>query len=556
MLTRGVGAGMVVYLDALFLLNLIVDYLLLRTSARLVEGALDPGAGGFTDVLINGEGRAVLYLSGDILSVTGASESALHLLSGARVQTLSLGAATQVTGAGTVEHAAVWAPGCTFAALPLSYEVAAGLTAQAAGATISGSSSGRASISASVFDKNAAGTTGQYADLLLQLSSAAGELAAIGTDAGPWQEGVDYTRAGTRVTLKKETLAALPVGECAIRLTYASGAVETIRIQVTDSSQNSLDKTAVTYDKYAGGGIALHLTAPAGATIQAVEWDGQALQPGRDYVAANGRITLLDAFLRQCALGQAELTVRMSRGNHPALRVTVVDTTPAYDTVVQVLDSRGLGVAGASVSLGDVSAVTDGGGRAVLAVPAGEYTLRVSADGYAAASQSVTAGDRARTYTVTLEPVEGLSVAVTTAQGAPVAGAVVSAGGQSVTTGLDGRAFFSLKQGEYQLTVTCPGYAAYEQSIVLSGYQTCRVVLDAGDGVYAAVVRVVDGSGSAVSGAAVQVAGQTVATTASGTAAFQLARGSYPVTVTRGEQRATGTLIVRQSGSLLVLTLA
>ena len=82
------------------------------------------------------------------------------------------------------------------------------------------------------------------------------------------------------MTLKKETLAALPVGECAIRLTYASGAVETIRIQVTDSSQNSLDKTAVTYDKYAGGGIALHLTAPAGATIQAVEWDGQALQPG------------------------------------------------------------------------------------------------------------------------------------------------------------------------------------------------------------------------------------------------------------------------------------
>ena len=82
-----------------------------RTSARLVEGALDPGAGGFTDVLINGEGRAVLYLSGDILSVTGASESALHLLSGARVQTLSLGAATQVTGAGTVEHAAVWRRG-------------------------------------------------------------------------------------------------------------------------------------------------------------------------------------------------------------------------------------------------------------------------------------------------------------------------------------------------------------------------------------------------------------------------------------------------------------
>ena len=161
----------------------------MRTSARLVEGALDPGAGGFTDVLINGEGRAVLYLSGDILSVTGASESALHLLSGARVQTLSLGAATQVTGAGTVEHAAVWAPGCTFAALPLSYEVAAGLTAQAAGATISGSSSGRASISASVFDKNAAGTTGQYADLLLQLSSAAGELAAIGTDAGPGRRG-------------------------------------------------------------------------------------------------------------------------------------------------------------------------------------------------------------------------------------------------------------------------------------------------------------------------------------------------------------------------------
>ena len=130
------------------------------------------------------------------------------------------------------------------------------------------------------------------------------------------------------MTLKKETLAALPVGECAIRLTYASGAVETIRIQVTDSARTAWTKPRSPMTSIAGGGIALHLTAPAGATIQAVEWDGQALQPGRDYVAANGRITLLDAFLRQCALGQAELTVRMSRGNHPALRVTVVDTTP------------------------------------------------------------------------------------------------------------------------------------------------------------------------------------------------------------------------------------
>ena len=113
-------------------------------------------------------------------------------------------------------------------------------------------------------------------------------------------------------------------------------------------------------------------------------------------------------------------------------------------------DSRGLGVAGASVSLGDVSAVTDGGGRACWPCRRGNIPCASRADGYAAASQSVTAGDRARTYTVTLEPVEGLSVAVTTAQGAPVAGAVVSAGGQSVThTGLDGRAFFSLKQGEY-----------------------------------------------------------------------------------------------------------
>lgn len=211
-----------------------------RSSARLVESDLDASAGGFADVIINGDERAVLYLSGDFLSVTGATESELNLLSGTKVQTMSLGAATVVSGVGTVEKVYVYAPGCVFTVMPVSYEIATGLTAQAAGVTISGSSSGNAGASAYEFDKYASGTTGKYADILVQLSSTSGELAAIRVGSNEWVYGTDYTMSGSTVTLKKTKLATLPVGENIIRLEYGSGAVENLKILVIDSSQSSL----------------------------------------------------------------------------------------------------------------------------------------------------------------------------------------------------------------------------------------------------------------------------------------------------------------------------
>ena len=103
--------------------------------------------------------------------------------------------------------------------------------------------------------------------------------------------------------------------------------------------------------------------------------------------------------------------------------------------------------------------------------------------------------------------------------------------------------------------MTHASYGSYESTVTVNGYGSHQVVLGGGAATYSAVVRLVDGSGQAVSGASITVGGQTLSTTAAGTATFQLANGTYPVTAKTSSSTATGTLIVNNAAAVLVLTI-
>jgi N-acetyl-anhydromuramyl-L-alanine amidase AmpD len=130
-----------------------------------------------------------------------------------------------------------------------------------------------------------------------------------------------------------------------------------------------------------------------------------------------------------------------------------------------------------------------------------------------------------------------------------VAGAVVTAGGQTATTGADGIYQLTLPAGAVTATVTKSGYGSNSVArTVTSGAQTWGsmeinpTALQTGtlSGTVFSFNAATPGNTSAVlAGASVSVAGQTVTTPASGAYSFTLPAGTHTVTVTKaGYQQA------------------
>ena len=124
---------------------------------------------------------------------------------------------------------------------------------------------------------------------------------------------------------------------------------------------------------------------------------------------------------------------------------------------------------------GSYGATTNATGGYRLSLPAGAYSFRVTATGYAAseANASVTAGNVTRldfSLTATSSasfPVAG--VVVNTA-GMPVANAQVTAGGSlTAFTAANGSFSLAIPNGTYSLTIACSGYVSDRRNVTVNG---------------------------------------------------------------------------------------
>ena len=118
-------------------------------------------------------------------------------------------------------------------------------------------------------------------------------------------------------------------------------------------------------------------------------------------------------------------------------------TTPQTGVSGTVTSTKGGAVAGAAVAVhgGSASARTDGSGHYQLLLPAGSYTLDISASGFTAASKAVVVGQAIASADVALDPVAAppplghVSIA-TPFDGVEVADDTVLCTGHSVLPGL------------------------------------------------------------------------------------------------------------------------
>ena len=193
-----------------------------------------------------------------------------------------------------------------------------------------------------------------------------------------------------------------------------------------------------------------------------------------------------------------------------------------------VTNTSGAPLQGVTVSSGKASATTAVDGTYTLNnVDAGTATVTATLSGYQTASEAitVTAGLNNQAAALQLAPVNpgNASGMVTDANGNPIQGANVSAGGLSAVT--DGTGAYSLNNlpaGTTTLTASAAGFEPASQTVTVSAGSTVSVppfqlVSNSGN----VSGKVSDSSGAPIGGATVGFGGGTTTTDGTGTYIFQ-----------------------------------
>ena len=205
--------------------------------------------------------------------------------------------------------------------------------------------------------------------------------------------------------------------------------------------------------------------------------------------------------------------------------------------------SDGENISGADVTVEGETVETNFNGMAMFDLPDGDYDYMVEKEGYVTANGSFTVVGAPLTVDVEIEAILYDVTFHVTADGSDLEGADVTVDGETMTTGTNGNAMFSLPNGTYSYTVTKLGYDDETGSITVdNGALTEEVEMMLTE--WSITIHVSSG-GIDVSGADVTIDGNTVVTGGTGNAVFDLINGDYDYEVVKdGYVTATGSITV------------
>jgi C1A family cysteine protease len=217
--------------------------------------------------------------------------------------------------------------------------------------------------------------------------------------------------------------------------------------------------------------------------------------------------------------------------------VTQQGSNTSYSVSGTVRSSAGAALAGATVSIAGKSATTSSTGAfSLTGVAAGSYTVSAALSGYNAYTSSALTVAANQVLAITLVP-STYSVSGTVKSGtAAVAGATVSIGSLSTTSGSDGYYSLSgLSAGAYTMAASKAGYTTYTGSLGISGNLSgLNIALVQGNFTVSGSVRAGSSSGAALAGAVVSVAGKSATTDAAGAFSVSgVAPGTYQLNATK-----------------------
>ncbi|CAM4384631.1 hypothetical protein FHS16_003537 [Paenibacillus endophyticus] len=225
------------------------------------------------------------------------------------------------------------------------------------------------------FDKAA----GQQADLALATTGAGSSLSSISNGADALVSGTDYTVSGNDVTIKKEYLAAQPIGTTSLTFVFDGGAVQTLSVSVIDSaaSNSTISPDSASFDKKASlqADVVTTMTLNGNA-LAAIANGSAALVSGTDYSVSNDVVTIHKAYLAGLPNGSANLKFSFSEGASQTLAIAISDTTGQNST----LNPSALSFDKRADAQTDVATAISFNGNSLSGIANGEEALQAGAD--------------------------------------------------------------------------------------------------------------------------------------------------------------------------------
>lgn len=546
-----------------------------KSSVQFTEGTLSESAGGFSDVIVQGDGVLKLTLDGSIWSLTVNSPAGIVISDDTYINSAVFGDTTTVTGQGVLENASIQANGVVLETAPVNYTLKDGVTAKIAGKTVSSSTTVTVTPAAVKFDKNKSSLTGEYADAVLTLSTGA-DVAYVANGTKKLEEKY-YSVSGKTLTIKTSYLSTLDVGTSILEIAFVDASSAYVTVSVSDTSRNTLDAEEATFDVYESAqnhrDVQVELIPGVGNTFDFVSLNGSKLSKGTDYTYSNKTLTLKTSYLKNRSEGTYNFTISFSSGNDCKFKLTVTDSSP----------KNALGFAETEFDINKNSALyrdivipftkVDGatlkdvkcGVLGTLLTPTADY-YELEEDGTVVLRKAAVAEltnslgkvevtfDMSKgtdpVFTIYFVNTYNVTVTVTDQRSMPVKGATVKIGDVTLTTNTAGVAETALKSGKYTAQISYPNAETVTREFsvgsspasVSASIETRNVVN----------IYVTGANGANISGATVTLGGKSVVTGENGLASFTVDVGSYTFTVGKsGYATVTDDLTV--SGSVTTI---
>lgn len=318
-------------------------------------------------------------------------------------------------------------------------------------------------------------------------------LDSIKIGSGELERGVDYLYNSTTgiVTFQRESLEKKSKGTYTITFVPSKGTTFSCTLMVVDTSPvNNISPSELDFDSNVNSegyqDLTVTLSIADSAKLEKITANGKTLEENWQYKVNGSEVTLSKSAVAALASnGETYVNFNfiMSNGLNPTLRVNYVTT---YSLTTTVVDDMGLPIQGATVTVepensstgsATMTASTDENGRATVYVKQGSYKVTATHERFTEAVSTTTSVSGVRSVKLTGEILETVQIVVTNAYGAPLSGAVVTIGGQNITTGVDGTASFSLRRGSYMAQVACVGYTTQTVALSVNGTVRERVQL-------------------------------------------------------------------------------
>ncbi len=349
------------------------------------------------------------------------------------------------------------------------------------------------------------------------------------TVSGTWNELQSFSITNTEYEQKIADLSSMPTGEFFIAIAGSGVAFTSSYVDYVQgpSLAGTFDITFELTDQTTGDPIDGALISVAGNDYMS-NASGEAMAQ-----LSNGTYSYLIT-----ASGYNNFDGSFTVNGSEQVVNVAMSPVDGYVASFTITDESANPVQGATVSIDGTDLITDAGGVAEITLPNGEYEYTITADGFAAVTDTLTILDQDVNISETLLSVYSLTFVVSDEAGDPINGAYVVIGSNFYTTNAAGEVSVDAVNGTYYYTVTKADYEMISGEITVNGADvTEEITLRL---VYFVYFEVTDPTGSPVDNAEILVADSTLTTDVDGLAVIELPNGDYEATITKsGYEDAT-----------------